>query len=508
MLSQHFKIFFALIMIPVFVISGFFVFNQQGVAFGQIEEINLEELCAEMCEKDKKPEDLSDDDYQKILETCRKYYEEQSAAIEKDISKTAQEKKTLQNEIYFLRNKINKLNNDIHQSNLMIKDLGVQIIDTSGSIDETSLKILDSQEKLVHILRTIYEEDQKSIIEILLSESELSGFFNNLVSLEALGNKNKELLGHIKSLKTYLDEQKGLLDTEKGELEDLVVIHSLQKQESASTKEEQEYLLVKTKGEEVLFQKHLEEVEARRQQIMARSMELIGVADAPSFGEAIELAKRVGNLVGIRPAFLLAIISQESAIGRNVGQCYVTNKITGGGIYKNGNPIERIIHRTRDLPILLEITGDNFAKTPVSCWIPDCVYQHNIAYHCKASVNSQGEITCAKNGYVPWGFGGAMGPAQFIPSTWNGIKDKVQKIVGHSPNPWNVTDAFTASGLFLHELGAGAQTRQKEINAASRYYGGSSSYALQVLTRATCIQNFMDEGTMSSTCESLILPPK
>ena len=83
MLSKHFKIFVLFATISVFVMTDFFIFNQQDVAFGQIEEINLEELCGEMCEKDKKPKTLSDSDYQKILEQCRQYYEEQSVAIEK-----------------------------------------------------------------------------------------------------------------------------------------------------------------------------------------------------------------------------------------------------------------------------------------------------------------------------------------------------------------------------------------------------------------------------------------
>ena len=454
------KIIVLSILISAFVLSGFFVFNQNDIAFGQIEEINLEELCAEMCEKDKKPKDLLDSDYQKILEQCRQYYEEQSAEIEKDISKTAQEKKTLQNEIYFLKNKINKLNNEIYQSNLMIKDLGVQIVDTGDSIDKTLLKIEDSQEKLVNILRTIYEEDQKSIIEILLSESELSGFFNNLVSLEALSNKNKELLGHIKSLKTYLDEQKCLLDTEKGELEDLVVIHSLQKQESASTKKQQEYLLSKTEIEYQKYLKEQEKIDRNADEIMARMFELVGTTEKLNFGEAYNLAKSVAPLAKIRPAFLLSIIAQESMnkgeFGGNVGQCYLKNEKTGAGVdATTGRAISKFMKATRDVQPFLIITKD-LGKDPfntlVSCPGPS------------------------------GGYGGAMGPAQFIPSTWlspkldyeKTIKGRIEKITGKFADPWNIKDAFLGSAIFLADLGANKQTPDGEWAAALRYYSGTS----------------------------------
>ncbi len=450
MLSKHFKIFFSFVMISAFVVPGFFVFNQEDIAFGQIEEINLEQLCAEMCEKDKKPEDLSDSDYQKILEQCRQYYEKQSAEIQKDISKTAAEKKTLQNEIYYLRNKINKLNNEIHQSNLMIKDLGVQIVDTSGSIDETLLRIQSSQEKLIKILRTIYEEDQKSIIEILLSESELSGFFNNLVSLEALSNKNKELLGHIKSLKIYLDEQKGLLDTEKGELEDLVVIHSLQKQESSEVKKEQEYLLSQT---EIEYQKYLKEQEAidrNADEIIARMFELIGTSEKLNFGEAYELAKSVTALVDIRPAFLLAVIAQESMnkgeFGGNVGQCYLKNVKTGAGEGANtGRIIARVMKPTRDVQPFLTITKE-LGKDP-----------YNTLVSCPMS----------------YGYGGAMGPAQFIPSTWMIYRDRLKEKTGRFASPWDIKDAFLAAALYLSDYGGLKQTPDSEWRAAMIYFAGS-----------------------------------
>jgi len=57
--------------------------------------------------------------------------------------------------------------------------------------------------------------------------------------------------------------------------------------------------------------------------------QMVGVSKVPTFGEALDVAKSVANLVSIRPAFLLAIISQESAIGRNVGQCMLTDSNTG-----------------------------------------------------------------------------------------------------------------------------------------------------------------------------------
>ena len=143
-------------------------------------------------------------------------------------------------------------------------------------------------------------------------------------------------------------------------------------------------------------------------------------------------------------------------------------------------------------------------KTPVSCWIAQCATSYRGSYlYSSASVRDDGSIVCSKSGYVPFGFGGAMGPAQFIPSTWKLYENKVMAYTGKSyADPWNLTDSFAASAIYLKALGGGSTSG--EYSAASRYYGRSSSYASQVKTRAWCIQEYIDKGQMTTACENLI----
>ena len=57
-----------------------------------------------------------------------------------------------------------------------------------------------------------------------------------------------------------------------------------------------------------------------------------GVLKVPTFGQAINSQNQYAALVPIRPAFLLAILSQESALGKNVGQLPAYKfKVTGVG---------------------------------------------------------------------------------------------------------------------------------------------------------------------------------
>src|SRR3989344_3029471 len=73
------------------------------------------------------------------------------------------------------------------------------------------------------------------------------------------------------------------------------------------------------------------------------------------------------------------------------------------------------------------------------------------------------------------GYGGGMGPSQFIPSTWELFKDRIGKMVGVSANqadPWNPAHSFMATAMYLSDLGAVAGSYTGERNAACRYYSG------------------------------------
>lgn len=381
------------------------------------------------------------------LEAELRKLEEQIAQYDKDITKTEQEKKTLQNQIYLLKKEVEKLDLQIYQGNVMIKDLGYQITDTEGSISQTSLNIQESRSKLVSILQLTYEEDQKSILEILLSEVNLSDFFTNLVALETLNAKNQELLDNIKDLKVTLENQRQALDEDKSNLESVVQIQTLQKQQSESAKVQKDYFLQLTEAE---YQESLKEKESAEQEaalIRARIFDLIGVPEAPTFGEALEIARYVEGLTGVRPAFLLAVLTQESNIGKNVGQCYLKDPKTGDGIIiYNNKAVSGVMKPTRDVTPFLTITaelGRDPYNTPVSC-------------------------------PMSYGYGGAMGPAQFIPSTWMIYKDKLKAITGKPGDPWNIRDAFLASALYLADYGAAKQNYDAEWKAAMIYFSGTS----------------------------------
>ena len=472
------KIYCKLSITLVFIIL---IASLSGVVFAD----DLETQCAVISESNTGCPNISTADCKVLLQKCADYYDQQSNQLAADLSKTSAQKNTLQYQINSLKNKISGLQADINQGKVMVNGLNIQITDTQDSIDKTSAQIQGSQEQLATILRSVYEEDQKPSFIILL-EGSLSDFFSNLAYLDGLNSRVSDLLNSTKNLKSYLQGQQVKMGDNVGQLQKTIALQTLQKSENEKNKQQQNQYLQLTEAQYQQQLKDKQEVETSAAKIKSLLFQIAGVSssEAPTFGVALEVAKVAAGLVGIRPAFLLAIISQESAIGRNVGQCYLTDPVTGAGKKISGGAVvARIMKPTRDVQPFIQITtalGRDPYTTPVSCWIP-------------AYVSGQ-----------PYGWGGAMGPAQFIASTWNLFAGRLKSLLGQTADPWAIKDSFTASAMYLSDLGASKQTTSAESTAAGKYYGAAGAYNSGVMRRATCIQTFIDEGTMSSYCESLI----
>ncbi len=400
------------------------------------------------------------------LEAELERLEKEIARASRDITVTEAEKMTLQSQVNRLQGEINTLNAQIQRNRVVIQSLGLKIGETQGSITKTTEKIAQSQEELAEMLRTINKESRTPLIEILLTEDNLSSAFKSINSLETLSSETRSILNEVKQLKRSLQGYKTDLEEDKSETERVARIQEAQRAEEEAARAERQRLLGMTEQEYQRQVAERKELERQAEEIRTRLFELVGLPDdvaVPTFEEAYNIATWVSRSTGVRPAFLLSIIQQESALGRNVGQCHLADTSSGASVHiRTGQRFSNGIHPTRDIPPFLVITrelGRDPLKTPVSC-------------------------------PMSFGYGGAMGPAQFIPSTWQLIRQETTNILGYEPDPWKIRDSFMASGVLLRSNGAAPQTRQAEWNAAMRYFSGGTTnssffwYADQVIDRA------------------------
>lgn len=390
------------------------------------------------------------------LEAELEQLEGQIAEYEKTIEGYRKTGSTLKSEISSIEAKMKKIN-------LQIKSVSLSLDKLSGEIKENEAQILTTEEKITlnksaigEAIQSVYEIEDKSLVAILLQSPNLTGFFN---SINGLLDVQVSLLASVQEV-TQLKEQ---LLTEKEELalkrKDALAFKEYQDQQRAladKAKREKDALLASTKGQEAKYQELLKETKKSAAEIRNRLFELLGGGEM-TFEQAYELAKFASDATGIRAALILAVLDRESALGQNVGKC----KYNENPYYPNRASNQTSMHPTRDIPVFLDITsrlGLNPDSISVSCPIP-----------------SDGA------------YGGAMGPAQFIPSTWKLYEKQIAQITNSNPpSPWRNSDAFVATALYLKEaynstgckeysqqIPAEAQ-KLRERCAVAKYYAGGN----------------------------------
>ncbi len=382
---------------------------------------------------------------QKKLQEELKKIEAEITQLEDDLSVTKGEKKTLTNKIFQLRKEQDKIRLQIDATALRIKDLNGKLVTTAEGIKMTEKKTENLKENLGALLRLMYQRNHEAVTFRLILQGRLGDAMTEVRNLEKLSDSIGELLDKTRETKLELEKQKEVFAAEEENASELLKLTTAQQAALGGKLIEQNQLLKDTQGKEENYQSLIQGNKKRATEIKSRIYELLDVGTQITFGEAVTIATWVSEQTKVATSLLLAILTQESNLGKNVGTC---NRL--------GDPPEKswkvIMKPTRDQEPFKKITeelGKDPDITPVSCPMR----------------NKDGSQL---------GWGGAMGPAQFIPSTWVGYKDKVSAITGKSPaNPWDIRDAFLASALLLKANGADG-TREGNWKAAMRYFSGGT----------------------------------
>ncbi len=379
--------------------------------------------------------------------------ENQISQYEGTVSVYQKQGKDLQSEIKRLDGKVGKLNLQIKTVELTLKQLDQDIAENGLRVVATEDELAIATSGLRSALQRLYEGSSTSLVELLLRHPTFSDFFNQLQSLLLLQDQLRVNAERIDGLRDKLVDDREALQTKRADAVALRKYHDAQKASVEQTKGEKQHILTVTKGVEATYQALLKETKKNAAQIRSQIFEFLGGGEL-SFGEAYQFAKVAESATGVRAALILAVLDRESALGQNVGRCS----------YKTA------MHPTRDIPIFLALVGALAIN-------PDTI-----------------TVSCANRDGA---YGGAMGPAQFIPSTWKLYAARIADITGNNPaSPWRNGDAFVGTGLYLKDSGVTKNsTLAEERKAAARYYAGSRwsrylwTYGDRVVTRAQQFQS-------------------
>jgi peptidoglycan hydrolase CwlO-like protein len=385
--------------------------------------------------------------------------ERQIAAQQQLLDVAKGQHQTLQTQIDAFNAEIKKTQLRIQTINLTISQLNGDIGVRNRTLSELSIQLDAEKESLAQILRQTQMLDAQSVVNVALGSKSVSDFFGDLDAFTAIKRALADSFAQIEQTSSSTEAEKEALQERLAEQEQLRTVAQLAKQQVQEQEKEKQKLLTQTKGVESNYQKMIAVNQKSAAQIRTALFSLRDSAAIP-FGLALTYAQAAERATGTRAAVTLAVLKQETNLGENLGT----------GIWTTD------MHPTRDRPVFAYIT--------------------------QALGLDPDKMRVSKK---PWyGWGGAMGPGQFIPSTWvcyGGFvnsrtnsctpsgdktvfwqgpwqyvanKDRVRKLlVASEPsNPWNAQVAIMATAMLMADNGAAKQTVAAERLAAQRYFAG------------------------------------
>lgn len=345
----------------------------------------------------------------------------------RDLEAKQRERTSLERDVAILDGKIETAKLSIRQRDLAIRRLQSDISDKQNAIKVLDTKVAKGEESVAQLLRLTQAIDDTTMVELVLGAS-FSDMFRELDEFEMVHRSLQSSFDEMALARQDLSARKLALESQRAEEEELRQIQELQRQSLVKAEKEKQALVAAAKGQEKIYQQLIAERQKDAAVIRSALFDLRDSSAIP-FGTAYQYAKEASAKTGVRPALILGVLRQETNLGENVGT----------GNWRTD------MHPTRDQPVfetLMAELGLDPDQMPVS----------------------------RKPSY---GWGGAMGPAQFIPSTWVLYKERIANMTGQNPpNPWSARTAIFATALLLMDNGADKGTRAAERLAALRYFAG------------------------------------
>lgn len=394
------------------------------------------------------------------------------------IDAKGREATSLQRDIAILDFRIQKAKLEIKQRNINILNLENDIKAKVNKISNLGQKIERLHEYLSELLRKTHENDTVSVTEAMLSGKTLAEMFADGGAFNSVQEKIDDTLNQVRDARAETEASKKIVEAKKQQEAEAKQVQVLEQQKATLLEKEKNKTLAVTKGEEAKYKKVLADKQKVVTEIKNRILKFTGGGQL-KFGDALTLVRVAEAKIGIRAAFVLAVLTQESGmngvIGSNIGRCFYNTP------WKNkAGTVMSESQKPSYLALLAKI-GKDPNTTPVSCPI-------------------------SKDGQ----YGGAMGPSQFMPTTWwdinteDGYQARVEAITGNVPaSPFNNIDAFTGTAIYLNDGLQGCKASytsqyNQESCAAAKYYAGGNwkkfmkSYGASVASRAASFQKDID----------------
>ena len=329
----------------------------------------------------------------------------------------------------------------------VIQDTAADIARKEDEVSNLNDQITLQKELLKNFVQQVYYNQNQPILNVVLASSDFADAFSDTDHFLTINDKINQISENLAQNVSQVEQDKAVLADMKAQHEQILATKVDQKQGLVADQTD-------VQGQIQEQDATISELQSKLSKLQSDLSSLLGVS--LSTDDVKKAAQEAGSATGVRTSFILGELMQESGLGR----------YTGGCTYKN----------TRVQPV----QATAFKQIMSS-----------LGY----DINSK-KISCA--GSV--GYGGAMGIAQFMPTTWLGYKAYIAGATGHNPpDPWSVIDGVM--GMAKKLANDGATSKKGEYDASMLYYCGTSHPASSAI-KAACNNYAADVQSLASGYEN------
>lgn len=192
--------------------------------------------------------------------------EKEIVQFQKDLEVVGEEKQTLKNEVKRLDISRQKIGADIKLTQNKIDSTNYQIQELSLGIDSKEKSINKNTEVVAETIRAMNEVESESLIEMVLSNDNISGFLDQIETLQQFQSKMRDDIKRLTSLKEDLVDRKNQTEKKKRELANFKEDLTDQKYVLDINKKDKNIVLKMTENKESNYQKLLEEKRLQKEE--------------------------------------------------------------------------------------------------------------------------------------------------------------------------------------------------------------------------------------------------
>jgi len=185
---------------------------------------------------------------------------------EKELLKIGADKSTLQNAINELNTARKKLTTDITRTENQISKTNLTISQLGSEISDKELRITKNKQAIAKTLQELAIKDDISLIEVFLSQDNISDFWSQVSELQSLNKSIQDSIQTLEGLKLALGQQVSENQKQKEELVGFKENLANQKKVVDANKQQKDSLLSETQNKESTYQSILEQKQTARKQ--------------------------------------------------------------------------------------------------------------------------------------------------------------------------------------------------------------------------------------------------